>query len=93
MGRTLPTIVQTLHLEEALWKEFRRALRKEDQEVWDSLWRFARRHAAPLSMASRPVPMEGITMAMLLGLAARIQELEKRLAMKESADAVQRVDL
>ncbi len=88
MGRTLPTIVQTLHLEEDLWKDFRRALRKEDQEVLDGLWRFARRHAAPLSMASRPVPMEGITMAMLLGLAARVVELEKRLGMKDSADVV-----
>jgi len=92
MGRTLPTIVQTLHQEEDLWKDFRRALRKEDQDVLDGLWRFARRHAAPLSMASRPVPMEGIMMAMLLGLAARVQELEKRLEMKESADALRRVD-
>jgi hypothetical protein len=93
MGRTLPTIVQTLHQEEDLWKDFRRALRKEDQEVLDMLWRFARRHAAPLSMASRPVPMEGVTMAMLLGLAARVVELEKRLGMREVSDALQRVDL
>jgi hypothetical protein len=77
MGRTLPTSVQTIHQEEDLWKEFRRALRKEDQEVWDGLWRLARRHAAPLSMASRPVPMEGILMAMLLGLAARLAQWEK----------------
>ncbi len=93
MGRTLPTIVQTLHMEETLWNGFRRALRKEDQEVLDGLWRYARRHAAPLSMASRPVPMEGILMAMLLGLAARLAELEKRMEMKESADALRRVDL
>lgn len=72
MGRTLPTIVQTLHTEEDLWRDFRRALRKEDRVAWDRLWRYARRHAAPLSMASRPVPMEGIFMAMLLELAARL---------------------
>lgn len=79
MGRTLPTIVQALHGEEALWKDFRRALRKEDQEVLDGLWRLARRHAAPLSMASRPVPMEGVFMAMLLGLAAQVAALEKNV--------------
>jgi hypothetical protein len=78
MGRTLPTVVQTLHLEMDSWNGFRRALRKEDQEVLDGLWRYARRHAAPLSMASRPVPMEGILMAMLLGLATRVAELEKK---------------
>jgi hypothetical protein len=86
MGRTLPTIVQTLHLEMDLWKDFRRALRREDQEVFDGLWRHARRHAAPLSMASRPVPMEGILMAMLLGLAARVAELEARGAVKGTAE-------
>jgi hypothetical protein len=74
MGRTLPTIVQSLHAEEDLWRDFRRALRKEDRAAWDRLWRYARRHAAPLSMASRPVPMEGIFMAMLLGLAARVAD-------------------
>ncbi len=93
MGRTLPTIVQTLHLEEALWHGFRRSLRKEDRECWDGLWRSARRHAAPLAMASRPVPLDGIILAMLLGLAARLVELEKRWgkegasAMRERADS------
>ena len=86
MGRTLPTIVQTLHQEEDLLKDFLRALRKEDQYVFDGVWRFARRHAAPLSMASRPVHMEGIMMAMLLGLAEHVQELEKRLERKESEE-------
>jgi hypothetical protein len=78
MGRTLPTIVQLLHSEQELWKDFRRALRREDQEAFDALWRHARRHAAPLSMAGRPVPMEGILMAMLVGLARRVAELEGR---------------
>ena len=69
MGRTLPTIIQVLHREEEEWKHFRRALRKEDQEAFDLLWRYARRHAAPASMASRPIPFEAVVMAMLVGLA------------------------
>jgi hypothetical protein len=77
MGRTLPTIVQSLQTEEAAWKLFRRALRKEDQEAFDTLWRFARFHAAPASMASRPMPFEAALMAMMVAVERQIMELEK----------------
>jgi hypothetical protein len=77
MGRTLPTIVQSLQAEEAAWKLFRRALRKEDQEAFDALWRFARFHAAPASMASRPMPFEAALMAMLVAVERQIMELER----------------
>ena len=76
MGRTLPTIVQTLHDEEAVWKHFRRALRREDQEAFDALWRYARRHAAPAAMASRPMPLEAFLMAMLVGIQRRLMDLK-----------------
>jgi hypothetical protein len=78
MGRTLPTAVQLLHLEGDEWKHFRRSLRKEDQDAFDALWRFARRHAASISMASRPVPFDGIVMAMLVGLAREVLELQRK---------------
>ena len=73
----MPTIVQTLQAEEAAWKLFRRALRKEDQEAFDALWRFARYHAAPASMASRPMPFEAALMAMLVAMERQLIELEK----------------
>jgi hypothetical protein len=79
MGRTLPTITQLLQSEKETWNHFRRALRKEDQEAFDLLWRAARHHAAPISMASRPVPMEGILLGMLVGLARQVLELQARL--------------
>jgi len=69
--------VQTLQAEEAAWKLFRRALRKEDQEAFDALWRFARYHAAPASMASRPMPFEAALMAMLVAMERQLIELEK----------------
>lgn len=78
MGRTLPTIVQTLQAEEAAWKHFRRALRKEDQEAFDALWRAARYHAAPAAMASRPMPFEAALMGMLVSLARVMLELKKQ---------------
>jgi hypothetical protein len=87
MGRTLPTIVQTLQAEEEAWKLFRRALRKEDQEAFDALWRFARYHAAPASMASRPMPFEAALMAMMVAVERQILEMEK-LEKKRSEDGV-----
>ena len=74
----MPTIVQTLQAEEEAWKLFRRALRKEDQEAFDALWRFARYHAAPASMASRPMPFEAAIMAMLVAVERQLLELEKK---------------
>ena len=68
MGRTLPTIVRALDAEREDWRHFRRALRKEDQEAFDALWRLARRHAAPSAMASRAVVLETVFMSMLVGL-------------------------
>lgn len=83
MGRTLPTIVQALRTEEECWKDFRRTLRREDQEAFDALWRFARRHAAAAAMAGRPLPLEAAMMGMLVGLARQAMDLERRLAALE----------
>jgi len=77
MGRTLPTITMSLQAEEECWKHFRRALRKEDQEAFDALWRLARFHAAAAAMASRPMPFEAALMAMLVGLMRRAQDEER----------------
>lgn len=70
--------MQTLQAEEHAWKLFRRALRRDDQEAFDALWRFARYHAAPASMASRPMPFEAALMAMLVAMERQIRELEKK---------------
>lgn len=78
--------MQSLQAEEEAWKLFRRALRKEDQDAFDALWRFARYHAAPASMASRPMPFEAALMAMLVALERQFLEMEK-LEKKRSADA------
>ena len=75
MGRTLPTIVMALRAEEELWKDFRRALRQEDQEAFDELWRCARRHAAAAAMAGRAVPLEAALMGMLVGLERRLMDM------------------
>lgn len=78
--------MQSLQAEEETWKLFRRALRKEDQEAFDALWRFARYHAAPASMASRPMPFEAALMAMMVAVERQIIEME-RLEKKRSEHA------
>ena len=83
MGRTLSTIIQTIRAEEEGWRHFRRALRREDQEAFDVLWALARRHAAPASMASRPMPFEAVLMGMLVGLQRHVLDLEQRLVAVE----------
>jgi hypothetical protein len=96
MGRTLPTIINTLQAEADAWKLFRRALRKEDQEAFDALWRYARRHAAPAAMASRPLPIEAVLMSMLVGLQRQVMELENRLLAwrrETGHDGPERMDL
>jgi hypothetical protein len=87
MGRTLPTIMQALSDEQESWKDFRRALRLEDQEAFDALWRLSRRHAAPAAMAGRAAPLDAALMAMLVGLERQMLDLELRLRRLLDADA------
>ena len=94
MGRTLPTVVQLIRNEEDSWKHFRRALRKEDQEAFDELMRFMRRHAAPICMASRPVPFESLLMAMLVSLMRDVMDLQQSKGKAdEPAAKADRLDL
>lgn len=80
MGRTLPTQVQLLQQEQSSWSQFRRALRKEDQEAFDELWSHARRHVAACSMACRPLPFEAHLFSMAIALQREIQELKKNFS-------------
>lgn len=87
MGRTVRSATQVVLREQASWSKFRRVLRKEDQEALDELFETARYHAAALSYASKPTPLEAILMAMLIEhhkairtVQARVKELEVQRA-------------
>jgi hypothetical protein len=73
MGRTVLPFSQALEREYEDWKKFRRALRREDQQVLDRLFDRARIHVQAGSYASRPWPLETILVSILL-------EQEKELA-------------
>ncbi len=79
MGRTLPTQIQLLREADEEWKSFRRALRREDQDCFDVLWSYARRHAMAASMAARALPFEAHLLAMLVGLEREVRELKQSL--------------
>ena len=66
MGRTLPSITQSLSEEQAAFNRFRRALRRSDQLALDELFVAARQHLAAAAYAANLLPMETFLLAMLL---------------------------
>jgi hypothetical protein len=86
MGRTLPSITQSWHEEEAAFSRFRRALRRQDQLALDDLFISARKHLAAAACAANLLPMETFLVAMLLeehkeilALRDQVEELQRRL--------------
>ena len=80
MGRTVATMTQVVDQEAANFRQFRRALRKEDQEIFDRLFAAARHHAAPAAYQSHASPFETILLAMLLELAKAVVGLQQSVA-------------
>jgi hypothetical protein len=85
MGRTVLPFTMELYREEDSWKPFRRALRREDRELFDELFAAARYHTAACTCSGRALPFEAILMSILIeerravrDLRRRIEELERR---------------
>lgn len=95
MGRTLPSFNQLVRqMKDEDWGKFRRALRREDQEILDELWEMARFHAGPAAYASRPNPMGPIRMGMLIEMFKRTAALEDKIrTMEKTARENGRLDL
>jgi hypothetical protein len=77
MGRTVPTfrlVVDSFGWE---WADFKRALRRPDQEAFDELLNHARRHAAAGTNATNPNPFEPIVMAILVEHERLLQQLRE----------------
>lgn len=79
MGRTTQTMTQLVAQEEVYWAPFRRALRKEDQVVFDRLFAAARHHTAPAHYASHSTPFDSILLSMVLEVMKAVEALQKRL--------------
>jgi len=64
MGNVTPTITDILHTEEANLAKFRRALRREDQLIFDDLFVAAYKHRAAASYAGHLLPFETFLLSM-----------------------------
>lgn len=64
MGNVTPTITDILHTEEANLARFRRALRREDQLVFDDLFVAAYKHRAAAAYAGHLLPFETFLLSM-----------------------------
>jgi len=86
MGNVTPTITDLLHTEEANLAKFRRALRREDQLVFDDLFVAAYKHRAAASYAGHLLPFETFLLAMqiedhkeMISLRREVESLRKQL--------------
>jgi len=92
MGRTVPTFTMVLQQEMESWGKYRRGLRREDQEIFDDLFRAARMQLASSAYAARPIPFESVAMSMLLAQQALIRGLERRVAQLEHQTGTEGAD-
>lgn len=79
MGRTTPTATMLIQYEEGNWSQFRRALRKEDQNIFDQLFSYAKINLPAISIQAHPIPFESILLSMLLEQQKQIHTLTDKL--------------
>lgn len=79
MGRTVPTFTNLIDAELTSWSKFRRGLRKEDQDVFDEIFRAAKLHLAENFYAMRAVPFESMMMSIIIEQQKKIKKLEKEV--------------
>lgn len=79
MGRTVPTFTNIIDNELASWSKFRRGLHKEDQELFDEVFRAAKVHLAENFYAMRTIPFESIMMSIVLEQRKLIRKMQDRI--------------
>ena len=79
MGNVTPTITDLLHKEEANLAKFRRALRREDQIVFDDLFTAAYKHRAAASYAGHLLPFETFLLSMQIEDHKEVMYLRREL--------------
>jgi hypothetical protein len=77
MGRTVPTFRQLIDDAIARWAKFRRALRREDQEYFDRLFRRVRTYTQAATYQASDNPMEAILLSIALDQEKRLDALER----------------
>ena len=90
MGRTVPSFRPALEHEIESWKDFKRALRPEEQKIFDKLMNFARIHADAGSMSARPMLSEVLFISFAVEQEKKIEMLEEKV--KELEERMKGID-
>ena len=79
MGRTNPTYRDTLRAIEERWADYRRALRRKDQSVFDQLLDHAREHADASGLLNHQHPLLPVLFSIDLEQESRLETHDERL--------------
>ncbi len=79
MGRTVPTFTNIIDSEISSWSKYRRGLRKQDQQIFDDMFRAAKKHLAENFYAMRTIPFESIIISIALEQHKHIKFLEQHV--------------
>ncbi|MFX1365746.1 MAG: hypothetical protein ACFFCE_03155 [Promethearchaeota archaeon] len=90
MGRTVPSFRPALEHEIESWKDFKRTLRPEEQNIFDKLMNFARIHADAGSMSARPLLSDVLFISFAIEQEKKIEILEEKV--KELEKIIKRKD-
>jgi hypothetical protein len=77
--------VQLIEDAAARWSKFRRALRREDQEHFDRLFRSVRRYTQAATYQCHDNPMEAILLSIALDLEKRLWSMEHPVGENDAA--------
>lgn len=89
MGRTIPSFRPALEHEIESWKDFKRALRPEDQKIFNKLMNFARIHADAGSLSARPMLSEILFISFAIEQEKKINSLERRVNELEKVQKIE----
>ena len=79
MGRTNPTYRDVLQALEEQWSDYRRALRRMDQEYYDRLFEHGRAHADAAGYLNHQQPEVTFLVSVVLEQEKQIQDLTQRV--------------
>lgn len=87
MGRTVPTFTNIIDDELSSWAKYRRGLHKDDQALFDEVFRAAKVHLAENFYAMRTIPFESIMMSITIEQRKLIRKLQDRVERLENINS------
>lgn len=79
MGRTNPTYRDQIRRTRESWDDFRRGLRRRDQNTYDALWEHASEYADAAGYQNPTRTLDGVFLSIALAQERRIAELESQI--------------